>query len=617
MSNFFRFLQRGRGLLLALMASALAFSAFAQVDPPGRIGRIAWLSGDVFLNNPDTGELGAAPLNQPLTSGDIVTTGPGSRAEIQIGAMTLRLDSGSRVEFDRIDDEGVRILLNNGRVVAKLPTDDTRRDFELETRHGRFVPRDTGIYRFESDNGNTGATAYFGTVRFESRDTAFDLNAGESTRIWTDHAGQLNYRMAQGVRDEFTQWSAARDQSQRGSVSASSRYVSPEMTGAQDLDAYGDWSDSPEYGAAWFPRAVAADWAPYRTGHWAWVAPWGWTWVGHEPWGFAPFHYGRWVRIHGAWAWVPGTRIARPVYAPALVAWIGTPGGGVSVSIGSVPPVGWFPLAPREVFVPFYRSSHNHVRYVNAPHVPHVRDIDAIVSRPHEVVRQTRFVHRDEPRTFSTAPADAFRHRRPDVRIAPRPGDAREFRDHQVQIAPPAPELRRPTDGDRRSRPDHRQNPMPMVQSPLPNHPAEVAPRRDRQQPEIVRQPPPLRSEPRAPQRQEPVFRHEVPSREVHTKAIRQAPPAVRIEPPRPAAVQQVAPVPSREAPQMRLPDRPRESARPQEPRHESRVEARPERREERAQPPQPEHRERHERREEKRDAWQERSGRAGEPERR
>ena len=614
MPYFSTIVRRSRTVLLALLAVMLAFPAFAQTDPPGRIGRISWLSGEVYLNNPNTGELGTAPLNQPLTSGDIITTGNGARAEIQIGAMTLRLDSGSRIEFDRIDDERVRVLLNNGRIIAKLPTDDTRRDFELETGHGRFVPRDTGIYRFESDNGNSGATSYFGVLRFESRDTAFDINAGESAHIWTDNAGQLNYRMAQGARDEFTQWSAARDQRQR--ASAPSRYVSPEMTGAQDLDVYGDWSDSPEYGAVWFPRAVAADWAPYRTGHWAWVAPWGWTWIGHEPWGFAPFHYGRWVRIHGAWAWVPGTRVARPVYAPALVAWVGTPGVGISVSVGTAPPVGWFPLAPREVFVPFYRSSHNHVRYVNAPHVPHIQNVDAIVSRPHEIVRQTHFVYRDEPRAFSTAPADAFRHGRPDMRIAPRPGDARDFRDQPVQAAPPSPETRRAGEIESRPRTDRRQNTEPREQTFSPHRAVEVAPHRELPEPEIVRRAPQPRTESPAPQRQEPVFRHEAPSREAPAEAIRQAPPAVRISPPSPP-VQQAAPPPPREAQQVRAPDRPRESVQPQEPRREMRVETRQERREERAQPPQQERRERHENREDKRDGRQERGGRPGESERR
>ncbi len=592
------FLRRGRSALLALLAAALAFPAFAQEDPPARIGRIAWTSGDVYLNNPDTGELGAAPLNQPLTSGDVLSTGPGARAEIQIGAMTLRIDSGSRIEFDRLDDERVRIRLDDGRVIAKLPTDEIQRDFELETGHGWFVPRATGIYRFESDNESTRATSYFGTVRFENRDTAFDINAGEGTRLWTDNTGQLSYRMAQGVRDEFTQWSAARDQRQR--TSASSRYVSPEMTGGQDLDTHGDWSETPEYGAAWFPRTVAADWAPYRSGHWTWVAPWGWTWIGHEPWGFAPFHYGRWVRIHGAWAWIPGTRIARPVYAPALVSWTGTPGGGVSVSIGSAPPVGWFPLAPREVFVPFYRSSHKHVRYVNAPHVPHIPNVDAIVSRPHEVVRQTPFVHRHEPRAFSSAPADAFRHRRPDVRIAA-----------------PSLEARRVKDTDRRSRPEYRRSPEVREQTIISSHgTVDVAPHRERAEPPVVRRPQQPRSESPTPQHQETAFRREAPSRRMHRDSVREAPPTVRIEPTKPIA-QQIAPPSPRERPHMRTPDRPGESARPPEPRREMRAEARPERREERAQPAQPERRQRHEPREERREGRPERGSRPGESERR
>ena len=581
MPDIFRFLQRGRALVLALLASMLAFSALAQSDPPGRIGRIAWLSGDVFLNNPDTGELNAAPVNQPLTSGDIIATGSGARAEIQIGAMTLRLDSGSRISFDRIDDEQVRVFVDTGRIIAKLPTEDTRRDFVLETSQGRFTPRNTGIYRFDSDGDNNGAnaTAYFGTLRFEGRDMAFDINAGESARVRTNNAGQLRYEMAQGVRDEFTQWSAARDQRQRASESP--RYVSPEMTGAQDLDAHGDWSENPEYGAVWFPRAVAADWAPYRTGHWAWVAPWGWTWIGHESWGFAPFHYGRWVRVHGAWAWAPGTRIARPTYAPALVGWVGTPGGGVSVSIGSAPTVGWFPLAPREVYVPFYRSSHQHVRVVNAPHVPHIRDIDEIVTRPQDAVRHTPFVHRDEPHALSVAPSDTFRHQSPTVRIEPKPGNIREFRDRSVHVAPPAapPQLQpqRAPETEVRPRPPQRPFPEPQVQRTQPNQPINISPRIERPEPQTQsqtirqpQQPRPVSPELRV---QEPSFRHEAPQRELREAPVRQMPQPARSEPPKPA-VQQITPPVSREMPH----DRPREAARPPEPRHEIRVEPRQER---------------------------------------
>src|SRR5437016_591981 len=118
--------------------------------------------------------------------------------------------------------------------------------------------------------------------------------------------------------------------------------------GVEDLDDYGDWRSSPEYGDVWFPR-VSAGWAPYREGHWAWIDPWGWTWVDDDPWGYAPFHYGRWAAFGGRWGWIPGPVAVRPVYAPALVVFVG---GGGFVAGGNV---AWFAMGPREVYVPSYR----------------------------------------------------------------------------------------------------------------------------------------------------------------------------------------------------------------------------------------------------------------------
>ena len=112
------------------------------------------------------------------------------------------------------------------------------------------------------------------------------------------------------------------------------------------LDDNGDWRPESSYGNVWFPH-VSAGWAPYRDGHWAWVDPWGWTWVDDEPWGYAPFHYGRWMSVEGRWGWVPGPMEVAPVYAPALVVFVGG-GGGFGGNMG------WFPLGPREVYVPSY-----------------------------------------------------------------------------------------------------------------------------------------------------------------------------------------------------------------------------------------------------------------------
>jgi hypothetical protein len=94
------------------------------------------------------------------------------------------------------------------------------------------------------------------------------------------------------------------------------------------------------------------------------VDPWGWSWVDDAPWGFAPFHYGRWASFDGRWGWVPGPVAVAPVYAPALVAWFG--GGGVQVSLGfGGGAVGWFALGPRDVYIPAYQASPAYVTRIN------------------------------------------------------------------------------------------------------------------------------------------------------------------------------------------------------------------------------------------------------------
>jgi hypothetical protein len=116
----------------------------------------------------------------------------------------------------------------------------------------------------------------------------------------------------------------------------------------------------------WIPEGVAVGWAPYQVGHWVYVAPWGWTWVDAEPWGFAPFHYGRWALVGGYWGWVPGPIVVRPVYAPALVGFVGGGGFGVSFAVGGgFAGVAWFPLGPRDVFVPGYRASPRYFQNIN------------------------------------------------------------------------------------------------------------------------------------------------------------------------------------------------------------------------------------------------------------
>ena len=591
-------------LLYTLLVSASAFA-----DPSGRIGRVAWVSGTLELSNQKTGEAFETLVNQPLTRGDLLTTHSGSRAEIQIGSTTLRLDANTRLVFDRLDDEQTRVFLERGRVIVRLASDEAAREFGLETHSGHFDPRSTGLYRFESFPDSTEATSYSGRLSFASIDSGLEIEPGLSARIW--HSSRTRSRLSAAVNDDFSLWSAERERSTASNLY--SRYVSPEMTGAGDLDQHGHWSETPEYGAVWYPRNLAADWAPFRHGRWVWVESWGWNWVGYEPWGFAPFHYGRWVRHHGAWGWVPGVRVVRPVYAPAMVGWIGTPCIGVAVSFGTVPSVGWFPLAPREIYVPFHRSSTTYVRNVNITHVTQITNVTEIVSNPHAAVRGSRYAHRDTPQAVTAAPPDTFSRQRPGASSGHAPGERPGQRNptHSAQPQVSVLPIDIPHGKERTNRPEATANvyprrermesaplPAPVPPASRPNAPAPpmVAvphtppaasgvslPKTERPTPESVRpvaiearpDTPPQNAAERPERREEQTMRR--PPDEWRTRGVAQP----RLQTP-PARQNEVSVPAMREAP--RNPTR--EAGRPPEARSETRV-LRPE---ERAGPPRGDH---------------------------
>jgi len=181
--------------------------------------------------------------------------------------------------------------------------------------------------------------------------------------------------------------------------------MSRDMTGYTDLDGYGNWQSDPDYGSVWYPPVDAA-WAPYSQGCWIWVAPWGWTWVDNAPWGFVPFHYGRWVHVRLGWAWSPGQLTVRPVFAPALVAW----GTGPDFRIT------WVALGYNELYRPSRPVSSAYLRRVNvsntyinstvtmsygtlasAPHYANQSIGGAVLSATHETFVSARPVNR-EPR---------------------------------------------------------------------------------------------------------------------------------------------------------------------------------------------------------------------------
>jgi len=463
------------GLLFGLLLlSLLAWPARAaeEPDPPGRAGRLAELNGQVWIYATDSNEWIPAARNRPVTSGDRLSTEADGRAEVRIGSTVLRVAPNTELEISALDDERLSLHLHSGSVTARLRTREAANEFDLVTEEGRFRAERSGSYRFDRTDDTSAATAYTGQVSYEHDGTALTVQQGQRVEFWKQR-GVPQYATSTPQRDDFGDWVASRDSREERSVS--SRYVSPEMTGVEDLDRYGRWEQNDEYGPLWIPVNVAPGWAPYRMGHWAWVRPWGWTWVDDAPWGFAPFHYGRWVYHRNIWCWTPGRYAARPVYAPALVAWVGGPHVSVSVTVGRPPTVGWFPLGPREVYVPGYRVSPRYVRNVNGNHVTNITNINVIVKNPGQYMAGARYVNRGMPHAVTVVPASVVERRQP-VAPAFRPVNDRDLRDMRRDrpraeapvVAPPRwTPGSRPVVDPRASRPGVVVRPIaPVVQPP-------------------------------------------------------------------------------------------------------------------------------------------------------
>lgn len=412
-------------LALAVVAG-LASLGTAWADPPARVGRVNWTEGSVTLQQaPDPEHPSDAiesPRNWPVTSGDSLRTGENARAEIAVGSTLLRLGENTRVEVARLDDEAMVLRLLEGSLALRVRNPEASQGTEVQAGSAHMEPQGAGLFRVDAQGDTLSATAWQSALRIQSPANDMTLQSGQRSDFGADGGW---YRMSPPEIDRFASW-AMNQNEPYGEVAD----VSPEMTGATDLNQYGDWSSHPEYGRVWSPREVTPGWAPYRYGHWAWVRPWGWTWIDDSPWGFAPFHYGRWARWGPRWVWVPGTWVARPTYAPAVVGWASAPGVSVSVNIG--PGAGWFPLAPREVYAPYYPCTPHYVRHVNFSHVPRIERAELFIGGPGRVVRAPpAYRYRDEWRSFD-GPGRRFNERPPRI-ISP--GNSL-FRPPQAQ--PPA-----------------------------------------------------------------------------------------------------------------------------------------------------------------------------------
>ena len=508
-----------------LLAALLAVSAVPVLadagDPPSRVARLSYQNGTVSFRPETVDEWTAASLNYPLTTGDHLWADTGSQVEMHVGSTAIRMGSQTALAILNLDDQMAQISLTQGVIEVRVRYLGDQEVLEIDTPNVAVSLLRPGDYRIDVDGDNeiTMVTVRSGEADVSGGGAALTVHARESARLGGVDPVSQEIGSAPPP-DDFESWCEMRDR--REDQSQSARYVSRETIGYEDLDQYGEWSEVAPYGWVWAPAGVEVGWAPYRYGHWAWVDPWGWTWIDDAPWGFAPFHYGRWAYAGAGWVWVPGA-MARPVYAPALVAFVGFGGVGMAAS---------FPLGPGEV----YRPGPN-VRYVNQGVVGAVTVVprDAfvgarpvsrtMVAAPREIM-QAQVVGSTAPlapvrESVLARPVGGAAVRTPPARVADRAVFAK--------TAPPAPRVSR-VEGLRPAGPGGR----PAVRPAVVRGPGAGVARPERQAPAMA----PERSD-RSPAVRAPLPRSERPTTQDPAVRAPQARPAEQPRSERPAQVQE------------------------------------------------------------------------------
>jgi hypothetical protein len=400
-----RFYVRHRTMIaLALTISISALHAQAG-DPPSRAARISALTGQASLQPSGATDWSEAALNYTVTTGDRIYTGAGSRLELEIGPMSVRIADNSDVTVTNLTDGFMQLGVEQGTLrlsVYRLARGDS---IEIDTPNGAVMVTTPGEYRVDIPDNEPFTIVSVDAGRAEVVGPGVDQMVGRGRAVQlsgTDNIQAISVQLP--APTSFDSWVTDRDR--RVGAAACSRYMSRDIPGCADLDDAGRWEANSTYGSVWYPTHVSAGWVPYRDGRWVWIDPWGWSWVADEPWGYAPFHYGRWTQIGPQWGWIPGPIEVRPYYAPALVAFVGGAGWSVGVSVGTQ---AWFPLGPREAYIPSYHHDDTYLRQVNSSNVRNVTNITTIINVQN--INQVNYVNRRAG--ITAVPTEAFRSGRP------------------------------------------------------------------------------------------------------------------------------------------------------------------------------------------------------------
>ncbi len=210
-------------------------------DPPGRVARLNYIDGSVSLQPAGESDWVDATLNRPLVTGDNLWADENSRAELHVGSTALRLGEKTGITLLEVGDQTVQIRLAMGSLIVNVRHVDGEDSYEIDTPNIAFVVTQPGDYRVDvsPDDYRTEVTVWRGRGEVTGGGSVYTIGANQYASF--TGSDRLDYGISQiPGNDALDAWASERDRREDDSDSA--EYVSSDMTGYEDLGAYGDWT---------------------------------------------------------------------------------------------------------------------------------------------------------------------------------------------------------------------------------------------------------------------------------------------------------------------------------------------------------------------------------------
>jgi hypothetical protein len=199
--------------MLAAVGSAEGQTRGYPYNPPERIARVQYMSGQVSIAPCEGNDWVAAALNQPLRAPICIWADKDSRAELNVGSAFIRMGSETSVALSTINRGTIQFRVNQGVASLSVRYLFPGEIYEIDTPNTTLTLMKPGVYRVSvfPNQDQTWVTVRKGSITATGQGPSVKINAGQQVRFQNKISMQHTAEKAPAP-DGFDDWARVRDQ---------------------------------------------------------------------------------------------------------------------------------------------------------------------------------------------------------------------------------------------------------------------------------------------------------------------------------------------------------------------------------------------------------------------